>query len=68
MKGEWPGLDVRRAMAKVFDAFSTGGRGWGTYGRHMYWQRAKRDYKLVKSAADPLKNTKIDEEKSPKKE
>jgi len=55
-------------MAKVFDAFSTGGRGWGTYGRHMHWQRAKRDYKLVKSAADPLKNTKIDEEKSPKKE
>lgn len=34
-----------------------GGTRWGvgTYGRHMHWQRGKRDYKLVKIAADPNK-------------
>jgi len=33
----------------------------------MHWQRAKRDYKLVKIAADPQKKNKIDEEKKTKK-
>lgn len=36
-----------------------GGTRWGVgpYGRHMHWQRGKRDYKLVKIAADPKKKS-----------